>query len=744
MAKAEEQLTQEILNILAQESQGLEVNEIIERLDSGNGLLSPRGIRKLINRLEEEEKLTKRKRWGKKPGSPPYVYFHPKFVPHQLDFLREVLGVTGEYLTRTDVERQTIGQDELHRLDEARIVINRLNQSKPVLHTIAEGHLESDSYAKAIVDIAPKLAEENPVELLVKMAGWMVENLNHMGVQAERSMRLGDRQGTTDLLTELDLRLQWVRDYFQRLWRFHPAPIGGDQIEELLYIPAQAKHFLPRSGQSGDRARFADEKVRDHLQRRVRGNKVIDIITPKADLHKSAAGTDASVADLTLEHAQGSFIPPDPVVVTAAAAALRTREKLDDPQKPIDYQDFDIFPDQLNSYTDLAAADQGLVISPTLRAYIPEQDIKHTRLAAMDLRQYSEDLRVVMRGAKWRPFGGSPTDVIPRPRLIIRDGRVFPLVHRIGDFESNSLYGRIVRSEIEKFKQVFHNTVLDADGIVYAAAVKNPEMSWLAPLVFWYLHYERIESKSGTLVVDEERVYRPPFADTAVSHLLFLGMARAQTELVKNRLFVTFRALRRFSDIAVVGEAMIRGEDADAILDVGPVTKLVKENDLEDWETYIRQRLRRKQEETYEGCLDTDEYRPFIFLCSRAGVTMCYAAPTVSYEPLILGDGQGGHFLIPRLEVAVDVATPDLTQEQRSLEGFLSWMANGGWTLDFGHTQSGFDTSDREQRLPILVPDVILTAHETVTFARDVLGQEVQDEIRRLIVELRKRADKNR
>jgi hypothetical protein len=37
---------------------------------------------------------------------------------------------------------------------------------------------------------------------------------------------------------------------------------------------------------------------------------------------------------------------------------------------------------------------------------------------------------------------------------------------------------------------------------------------------------------------------------------------------------------------------------------------------------------------------------------------------------------------------------------------------------------------------------VTLLAHQTVTFARDQLGEEVQDEIRRLIVELRKRFEK--
>ena len=745
MAKTEERLTQEIFDLLAKESQGLEVNEIVGRLIAGDGLLSPRGVRNLVNQMEQEGKIVKRRRWGKKQGSPPNVYFHPASVPRQLDFLGEILGVTGGYQNRTEAERQTIEHEELRRLDEAGSVINRMNQAKPVMVTIAEEHLESDSFAQAIIKIAPQLAAENPVDLLLNMAEWMVENLNSMGEQIARAERQRDRERAADLLNELRLRLQWAGNYFQRLWLLHPASPGGAEDEEILYLPAQAKHFLPRDGRPGDRARLVRERARAHLEKRVCGSRVIDIMTPPSEVYKAVVGTDASVADLVLEHAQGSFIPPDPVVVTAAAAALKTREKLDDPKNPIDYQDFDIFPDQLKAYADLAAASQGLVISPTLRAYIPEQDMKHTRLAAMDLRQYGEDLQVAMREAHWRPFGGSPTDIIPKPGMIIRDGRIFPLVHRIRDYENNNLFGIIVRSEIAKFEKVFHNTVLGSDGIVYAAAVKNPEMPWLSPLVFWYLHHEQVESRPGKLAVDEERVYRPLFADTAVSHLLFLGLAKEQPELAKSKLFVTFRALRRFSDIAVFGETMIKNEAAETSLDEVPLYRLIRENDQEDWETYIEQRIERKRRETYEGSLDAEEYSPFISLCSKAGVSMCYAAPMGSYTPLVSGEGQGPHFLIPRLEVAVDMTASNLSQERRSLDGFLSWLAAGGWALDFSHTQSGFDTGDdREPGLPILVPDVVIAAHETVTFARDVLGQEVQDEIRKLIVELRRRMDKNR
>ena len=285
-----------------------------------------------------------------------------------------------------------------------------------------------------------------------------------------------------------------------------------------------------------------------------------------------------------------------------------------------------------------------------------------------------------------------------------------------------------------------HPLVLGDDvEIIYASSVKSPEMSWLAPLVFWYLYEERVAVKGKVVVDDKDRVYRPPFADTAVSHLLFLGMADQLGSFAKDTLFVSCRAFRRFSDIAVSEEAVIREYDQGGIL-CG--TRAVDEDDTKDWEEFIRQRIRLKQEQSrYSGgSLDLDDYRPFLYLCTKVGVSMCYAASTSAYQQLVSGSNEGAHFLIPRLEVAINMADPG--QEEGALEGMLSWLATDGWDLDRLHTQSSFDTGDREGQLPILVPDVTLLAHETVTFARDKLSEEVQDEIRRLIFELRKRFEK--
>src|SRR6516162_2051559 len=90
MARAEEVLRDNILNILDQEPHGLEVNEIIERVGGGDGLISTRGVRNLVTKLEKEGHIIKRKRWSRRPGAPAQAYFHPNHLPRQLDFLEEI------------------------------------------------------------------------------------------------------------------------------------------------------------------------------------------------------------------------------------------------------------------------------------------------------------------------------------------------------------------------------------------------------------------------------------------------------------------------------------------------------------------------------------------------------------------------------------------------------------------------------------------------------------------------------
>jgi hypothetical protein len=727
MAKDAGILIQNVMELLEKEPEGLEFAEIVEQLSRVQDVGSERGLRSLLNRLAKEGKLIKRKGWSRKPGAQPYVYCHPKTQPRQL----EIPGIKKYQIhTKTEFEIDELNYEEKKQRQEA----------ISVLENIASAHLNQESSVRAIIEVAPKLAAENPVDLVVGMARWVVNDLNQLAAEIERKLKRGAVDESKKLAVKLDSQLGWARRYFQGFWKLYDRVdeiYGVNELPGILELPSQAKRFF----RNGETAKLDETQARKQLEKRIFGKRLIEEKLLPTNLHKSAAGTDASVADLFLEHTSGSFIPPEPVMVSTSAAALVTHSKNGFPDE---YQEFDIFPDKLKDYDDHTAAVNGLVLSPTLaRNFVEESNLQHTRKAAMDLRQYLQDFRIATKKAEWRPMGYSPElGTKNKPKLIIRDGRVFPLVHRLRDYESGGLYGQIVRKEIESFQQVFHNTLLGSGlDTVYGASVKNPGMSWLAPLVFWYVYVHECAVDGKEAVSNSDKVYQYPFADTAVSHLLFLGVAKKASNFSPDRLFITCRVLRRFSDIALEAEEM------SPVISESHEIRRVGENNPKDWTEFIEQHITKKRKHYQSITLDIDDYEPFIYLCSKVGVSMCYAAPSSAYALLSGNSGISAHFLLPRLEVAINTERLEKEgehHEQECLDALLSWLAAGHIELDRSHTQSGFDTGNQEHSLPILVPDVIVRAHEAATFTRDKLGEEVQDKIRALIAELRKRVEKGR
>ncbi|MBD2019289.1 hypothetical protein H6F43_03715 [Leptolyngbya sp. FACHB-36] len=697
-----------ILDLLIGQPEGLLADDIHVRLQASRKL-TLRSLQLRLKKMTEESRVIRIRRSTSALGKPPFAYFHPDELPKQGSFLDQLVGARTEIQTKTDLAEAEV-DDEQRRLN---------TRSRSVMEQIAHEHLNQDAAAWAIVQVAPLLSAQDPVDLLLEMAQWVVDDINGLVNQMLMAVAKREMRTSGEIAAELDGRLEWARKHLQQMWRLD-APRGDEP--GILFLPSRAKDC-----RYGETASLDAEAAKERLRQRVFGKTVIELRRVPLDLHKSAAGTDASVADIFLEHSQGSFIPPEPIAVITAGAALTNREYPD-----YAFQDFDVFPDRLKEYTESRASEEGLLLSPALRHQLPEDGFKHSRMAAMDLRQYYEDFRIVNREADWRPIGGIPAmGIESNPSLVIRDGRIFPLVHRIEDYEDTGLYGRLVKKEIDLFAKVAHQTLSGPTShIVYGAAVKDPEMSFLAPLIFWFIHQQDLRKTGGELVVSREDVYRIPFGDTAVAHLLFLGWSKAQTAINmtnaspdEDYVFVTFRAVRRFSDIGIKnGPAFIEAEN-----------RWVNEDDREDWKKFIAARYSEHKRRN-QRVRDPADYSYFLYLLEQVGVSMFYAAPAQPLE-IIKHTSEGRHFLLPRLEVAFGLQ--QRSQEEEKFIGLISWIAEH-WEFDDYHSQSKFDTGNRDSRLPILVPDVTRSAHEVVTYARDVLGEEVQDRLRELIQHLRK------
>src|SRR5262249_33642713 len=147
----------------------------------------------------DEGVLVRQKLRTGSPGKPPYVYILPAFVPQQLRLFGDA---------KLDV--LTISEASLEELDNQER--DRLQQGMSALETIARGHIQEDRFAKAIIRIAPKIAAENPAELLAHMAEWVVEDINHMASELTRlrSTRAAPHE-IDNLAGRINVRLQMAR-----------------------------------------------------------------------------------------------------------------------------------------------------------------------------------------------------------------------------------------------------------------------------------------------------------------------------------------------------------------------------------------------------------------------------------------------------------------------------------------------------------------------------------------------------
>lgn len=706
----------DILDELPSDSIGLHLDEVYASLLTRLGKVNLVDVKRVVYSMADEQVLEMRSD-PERPNEKIYHFWEHRSAgdPYTLNIFEYI-----RMQTRDEIEREGRQEHDLWLNEE----LDREKTSLSVLQEIASGHAREASFAEQIRKVAPRLAQENPIEIILEMAQWVIEDLNRYAEKLA-AIAQSNAEEVKRLTREIGFRRKKAVRFFQRLWRLDEPTNGAGGI---MHIPTVAQMTRRRP----IKATIDLQLARERLKERVIGNHIVDVVSMPPNMHKAAIGTDASVGDVRVKHEQGSFIPPTPAVLFVASAAMRSRNQ----DTILPYWDFDIEPRDLEKYEDMEAAEEGLLISPRLRREAIT-DFRHLRSAAMELRQYKEELRVIGNRADWRPIGNIPELVHPPEiTLLLRDGRLFPLVHRIDDYDGASapddvLYGTVVRREIEAFHDVFLKSAgLGRLGPIYSGAVKSPEFSWFSMLVFWYLH-----TKCGQKDM-ADGFYRPILNDQAVTHLLFWGMANTDKTLMNNprNVFVTFRAIRRFSDIA------FQSHPLPILDDFGEVERILDENNEDDWIDYIQQHIQdadirysKLHKRGVPSLGSAEAYRPFLNLCKSSGVAMFYGVPARMYHPVI---ESGSHFLFPRWEIAVDVTTLSNRNLDEKLGKMFAWLTDeGGLVRDETHAIGGFE--EVQEGLPLFIPDVVMQAHETVVFTKLRHVPDVEEMLRNLIRDIR-------
>ena len=705
----QDQVRDSIVTVLGQADGGLTVEDIQEALDQQFGI--ERGERSLQDELKqmvEDEVLDRERLSDGTPGRPPYYYFVNGSV--ESSEKRDTDGVPDDsalgdeddiipldITSRGDVELQ---EDDLKSVS---------GLPDGVYWDIVENQLENSQLVSRIKEAASEIATLDPLETVLNMLGWTVEQLNNMGRRLWRLHNEG-KTGQVRVLRDLyDDLAGWASRFFHEFWQLTPFDREGPDV---LRIPEHGEFLGVRNEEELDevQAEVRLDKAREILDQRIFGDEFVHLTSIDESV-TDVVGTDSSVARVSLPN-KSRLTPETGFELFAGAAALDHDERR--------FTDFDFDPTDLKEYRRRAAFRRGLILSEQATPQLLEGQVRKARFAALDLRQYREANRIIDDEANWRPHGdvGGELGDYTGPDVMFLDGRLTPIVHLMSEFASDDIYGELVRREIREFAQLSELASDDSweTDSVFAGVVKQPGISWFAPIVFWYLETQH----DGDVDRDQNAVIRnisqPPISDVVLPHLLFLGLSESHGPPDADETYITFRVLRRFYDNS------IRQEDLPP---QDPGGDSIEVDSMDGWMSFF-ERVQERKEEWDRETIDLEKYHRFGFAsaCANVGSLMCYAGPPNLYQA-----HQQGVIRLPRIEVLTTPADDAPEKLNRAVSAYA--LKNYS---DDDHSVEGFSALDE---VPVVVPRVIVESDKIAKYARDRISEDITHEIQKAVRELR-------
>lgn len=709
-----EELIDEIVWLAnTREERGMTAGEVEEKLERRGVEASSRKIRYRLTEMADEGQLVRKQAPSRgSPGRPPMLYYHPEKY-------EELVDDAESYDEDDDVERLDAGDDveyevvgdrgdqtprqEAEESDEAPTEFDLIDE-------IRRQHLNKSKFAEEIRATAPDLLDTDPRELLLDLAEWTtdaIESLSRDLVEAHRDNRIREE---TRLRSKLESLTRFVKWYFQRIFRVDYHPDGTDPILEVhpvsdLYDDDVDPEDIPSPT-------FDREGAESRLEERVFGESVLEV--ESVESVDAIAGADSSIAEISIPNPNDPLVRQTGIELYTGSAALEREGQA--------YTDYDFDPEALRRSGRRNAFKDGLMSSGRIRG-LTDSELTKSRYAALDLRLYNQTSRVVQNRAQWEPVGdqGEFGESLLEPDIVYGDGRIVPLVHQISDYLSSGLYGALARNEMHRFAELMalvndHNTLVDT---VFGGVVKQSNLTWLAPLVFYY--QEVVERGQGTPTsIDDipDEIYQPPINDPVVAHLLADGLIQhadeVDADLNDEAVILTFRVQRRFYD-----------QSLDYDRDIPVTFKLsggrVDVNSEEDWQQYFEEFVEDRENRGHDT-IDAEVFKPFRNLCRNVATIMTYAAPCGIYDD---SDDTSHGVVLPRLEVGK--APPGPAEDEIKLAASAYAQT---YHFDRAHAKEEYSTF---QDAPVLVPSVIKKADEAAKFIRKGVGRRFEKEFRKQV-----------
>jgi DNA-binding transcriptional ArsR family regulator len=533
-------------------------------------------------------------------------------------------------------------ESDLSSFDERSKIIFR--EAPPTIDVIAKSLIEQfDPAIKKLMEEALRkayirLTKEDPVELLFQMARWTVTEFE----KSVRDFVLADRDEQKRKAHERIIKL--IDFGFKVFNKYLSIPGEKGQGPFRIGLDFDAGEIERRVKNGGSSETIIDElrvfrenEIREHLRSHVFGKAVFEKITTIPPNSYTIVSTDASVQYVVAQLSHSEFMESPRAAISAAVAAWYgvdgdKKEAFLDP-----YPD----PRTWTKFVTEHAVREGYLIPPEMAIELDAYRWKRTVEAMMDLRHYTKD-DLTMRAAS----GPLPQERWGVVYALVRDGRVFPWEHTIGDFAEQGPHGYFVRQCQMSFWRLVDLVNDFKEELLYGGAVKWSQIEMFTRLIFWYLKY-------GSALTGE-RLWKDD--DQKYDDIYIFGRITTDQRLIKHAFnvlsevipksnderWITFRTIRRFYSLV----------DQDNL----SLKKLDEEGWVKEIETYL------KDKPAYTKREVLPYIRTYARLCAKGAVLSCYIQPT----PIMPKDYPEEIIQIPRYEVLVPygaLENPDLLKK---------------------------------------------------------------------------------
>ncbi|MFC4122065.1 hypothetical protein [Nonomuraea zeae] len=636
--------------------------------------------------------------------------------------LHEHLTVRGTDLATTGPVRDTVTVQAYHKLIARLVLDGRLVEVDPPAADAQRYALAPAVHADTAMsldDIEQLLAGLRPTEAIAAL------------IEARESMR-GDRR---DILRKAAVALQKVdprdliRDVIARkaelynadlaAWRAH----GGDderhlqrlkadrgELERLCYrglgLSHQAVYVPPASAApDGDRSemRVTLSRLEAELRRRVFGDTVIQCLradnaaAPKDWSNVVVAGSDGSTYSsvMSIDTARAFVDDGGSEVVTFNNSIVFLRmEGLNRDRHRSPLYSVPITRSAIDS-----PDNAGMVMAPFMYRDLDESEYEHMAKCATDVVQWRADERVFTGVAPALGSGGTG-QLLPPPRVHLRDGTVTLQERESHHYMRNDAYGDMVRSGVHLSNKILTHIQSRREPPVFAGAVKGSQLHLFGTFINWFITHGHPASGVEPIAVDWNVSKASLIADNEmVSSLL----ATLNPDRDRDEYFCTFALLRPFHALTDMYRDYAREEEGFW------TDKMDKRR---------HEHMSRPTMDSYWKTVDVIEDDPYVRMCEEADYVLFYVGH-VHGDPLPLA---------PRYEFLESLRFRGDAQAaarvRRNVELLVASLHHVAFTTDMDHN---FLTG---KRLVKVVPSVIYRAHEYCK----ALGRQLESELKSMIV----------